>query len=146
MTANFQGSQKAYTPCLTIAWARLVVPFDLSFSKWQSRVLKDTRQLFGLSLALNRLSSNACDTTGQSYCAAVDKFQEGCGQTIEASKKYEWAVTELAEARKELADTSVALAQAQRNSKHLKQRLVGPCYKPNAHTQQTPVQMSAPHQ
>ena len=59
----------------------------------------------------------------------MDKFQEGCGQTIEASKKYELAVTELAEARKELADTSISLARAQHDSKHLRQRLVGPCQK-----------------
>ena len=96
-----------------------------------SRVIKDPRQLHEDSLAYNSnrpLPAPASHVTGKYCCSAVDKFQEGCGQTIETSKKYEMAVTELAEARSELADTSVALAQAQRDSKHLRQRLVGPCH------------------
>lgn len=63
--------------------------------------------------------------------AVVDKFQDGCGQTIEAYKKYQEAVTELAEVRQELADASSALAQAQHQIKLLKQRLVDPFASPH---------------
>ena len=57
----------------------------------------------------------------------VDRFQDGCGQTIEAYKKYQEAVTELAEARQELAEVSSALAQAQQQINLLTHRLVDFC-------------------
>ena len=62
---------------------------------------------------------------GVCHCVAVDNFHEGCRQRIEASKRLQEAVTELAAAREELAGTSSALAQALQEIRLLRQRLVG---------------------